>query len=168
MPHTWRSTVPQNDHQGAQRGDVPQDENKTTVEFFGSKYVLESALQDIKALSRFLVLKDGASLDQRRMSSIRKTTVQVDVDMDCSETFFVSDDRTRDVSVIRRAVLLRRVCVEKDVREGSRCSCLCVRLEISRPSGRCQQRLLRYIAASGHKGVGSCRRKRRMCEDPYL
>ncbi|CAN0013431.1 unnamed protein product [Scytosiphon promiscuus] len=84
---------------GAQRGDVPEEGDKTTVEFFGSKYVWESTLEDIKALSRFLVLKDGASLDQRRMSSIRKTTVQVDVDMACSETFFVCDERTREVGL---------------------------------------------------------------------
>ncbi|CBN75662.1 expressed unknown protein [Ectocarpus siliculosus] len=79
---------------GAQRGDLPEEGE--TIEIWGSKYVLKSVLEDIKAISRYRVNKDRAGLD-KPLSSIRKTTVQVDVDIGCTETFFVSDNRTEEV-----------------------------------------------------------------------
>lgn len=83
--------------QGAQRGDLP--EGGETIEMWGSKYVWDSVLEDLR------------KLDKRRLSSIRKTirkiTMQVDVDIDCTETFFVSDDRTQEVCCCR----VQRDCV---------------------------------------------------------
>lgn len=70
---------------------------------WGSKYVLKSLLQDIKAISSYRLSKDRAVLD-KPLSSIRKTTVQVDVDIGCTETFFVSDDRTEEVRCCLRSV----------------------------------------------------------------
>lgn len=66
---------------------------------WGSKYVWDSIVEDLQALSRHLLLNDSSKLDSHRLSSIRKTTLQVDVDVDCTETFFVSDDRTEEVRV---------------------------------------------------------------------
>ncbi|CAM9614965.1 unnamed protein product [Pylaiella littoralis] len=80
---------------GAQRGDLPKEGE--TIEFWGSKYVWESVLEDLEALTRHLLLKDSSMLEKHNFSSIRKTTIQVDVDIDCSETFFVSDDNTEEV-----------------------------------------------------------------------
>lgn len=84
--------------QGAQRGDLP--EGGETIEMWGSKYAWDSVLEDLQALSRHLLLNDSSKLDSHRLSSIRKTTLQVDVDVDCTETFFVSDDRTEEVGVL--------------------------------------------------------------------
>lgn len=81
--------------QGAQRGDLP--EGGETIEMFGSKYVWDSFLKDFQAVWRHLLLNDSSNLDSHRLSSIRKTTLQVDVDIDCIETFLVSDDRTEEV-----------------------------------------------------------------------
>lgn len=63
------------------------------MEMWGSKYKKDSIFEDMQALS-------SSKLDNHRLSSIRKTTVQVDVDIDCTETFFVSDDRTEEVCVV--------------------------------------------------------------------
>eukprot|EP00752_Nemacystus_decipiens_P011999 g10638.t1 len=87
---------------GAQRGDLP--EGGETIEIWGSKYVLDSVLEDLQALTRHLVLNDSSKLDSHRLSSIRKTTLQVDVDISCTETFFVSDDRTEEVVQGSKAV----------------------------------------------------------------
>ncbi len=101
-----KSTVlsPHHTQQGAQRGDLPSEGEGETIEIWGSKYVWDSVLEDIQAVSRLLLLKDDSKLDKQRLSSIRKTTLQVDVDFDCSETFFVSDDRTEEVRRKRATV----------------------------------------------------------------
>lgn len=65
--------------------------------------MLKSVLEDIKAISRYRVNKDRAVLD-KPLSSIRKTTMQVDVDIGCTETFFVYDDRTEGVRCCRRPI----------------------------------------------------------------
>ncbi|CAM9987956.1 unnamed protein product [Ectocarpus fasciculatus] len=90
---------------GAQRGDLPEEGE--TIEIWGSKYALKSLLQDIKAISSYRLSKDRAVLD-KPLSSIRKTTVQVDVDIGCTETFFVSDDRTEEVVQGSKAVAVRK------------------------------------------------------------
>eukprot|EP00903_Cladosiphon_okamuranus_P007739 g7498.t1 len=87
---------------GAQRGDLPEEGE--TIEIWGSKYVLDSIAEDIQALWRYLLFNDSSKLDSHRLSSIRKTTLQVDVDIDCTETFFVSDDRTEEVVQGSKAV----------------------------------------------------------------
>lgn len=83
------------EQQGAQRGNLP--EGGETIEIWGSKYVWESVLEDAQALLRHQLLNDSSKLDSHRLSSIRRTTLQVDVDIDCTETFFVSDDTTQEV-----------------------------------------------------------------------
>ncbi|CAB1105304.1 unnamed protein product [Ectocarpus sp. CCAP 1310/34] len=90
---------------GAQRGDLPEEGE--TIEIWGSKYVLKSVLEDIKAISRYRVSKDRDVLD-KPLSSIRKTTVQVDVDIGCTETFFVSDDRTEEIVQGSKAFAVRK------------------------------------------------------------
>lgn len=99
-----RTNLRHRNHQGAQRGDLPTEGE--TIEIWGSKYVWESVLKDLEALSRHLWLKDSTMLDKHNLSSIRKTTIQVDVDISCSETFFVSDDRTEEVCARARACVL--------------------------------------------------------------
>lgn len=56
----------------------------------------ESLSKDFEALMRYRLSKDPAML-KNRLSLIRKTTLHVDVDILCRETFFVTDDRTEEV-----------------------------------------------------------------------
>ena len=82
--------------QGARRGDVPNEED--VREFMGTKMAWESLSKDLEALMRYRFLRDK-DMVKTRLSSIRKTTLQVDVDILCCETFFVTDDRTEQVDV---------------------------------------------------------------------
>ncbi|CAN0353681.1 unnamed protein product [Ascophyllum nodosum] len=89
---------------GARRGDVPNEED--VREFMGTKMAWESLSKDLEALMRYRFLRDK-DMVKTRLSSIRKTTLQVDVDILCCETFFVTDDRTEQVVQGCKAVGLR-------------------------------------------------------------
>lgn len=62
----------------------------------GTKLSWESLSKDLEAIMRYRFLKDK-DIVKTRLSSIRKTTLQVDVDILCRETFFVTDDRSEQV-----------------------------------------------------------------------
>lgn len=67
------------------------------MEFMGTAVATESVFKDLEAVIRARYFRDRDMLNKGSLSSLRKSTVQVDVDVLCSETFFVVDDRTEQV-----------------------------------------------------------------------
>lgn len=67
------------------------------MEFMGTAVATESVLKDLETVIRARYFRDRNMLNEGTLSSLRKSTVQVDVDVRCRETFFVVDDRTEEV-----------------------------------------------------------------------